>query len=421
MRRCLIYSILPLAIALQGCDPGAEKAKPIGEAYAGPIVLPLRQEITPNSKVVVSVKHGDHLDILQTRRRFVKVRTAAGTEGWTDTRQLLTPEQMKEIKNFGSRVRSLPSMGAATVFSTLNIHSEPNRTSPSIYQIVEGTLVDVVSHHLSPRVAAPSSTPALPIVKPPPPPRRKKAEKKEPAIPKPPRGPAPKVPSNWLELSQTGKTKPAQDEGNAANQTPAKAEKPKTEEPADIPLDDWSLVRTRDGKAGWVLTRMLNMAIPDEVAQYAEGHRITSYFPMRKVHDGDLVKDEFLWTTIAGGGHPYDFDSFRYFIWSTRHHRYETAYIEKRVIGYFPVEVHPGPSPSFVVFLEDDDGKVWRETYNWNEYRFRISEKVPAQKPAQFQVLQQSGNTQIATTGDAAPAAKLSFIERVKHFFQRSP
>ena len=40
-------------------------------------------------------------------------------------------------------------------------------------------------------------------------------------------------------------------------------------------MDDWNLVRTLDGKVGWVLTRPLSMAIPDEVAQYAEGHRIT--------------------------------------------------------------------------------------------------------------------------------------------------
>ena len=66
-------------------------------------------------------------------------------------------------------------------------------------------------------------------------------------------------------------------------------------------MDDWSLVRTPDGKAGWVLTRPLSMAIPDEVAQYAEGHRITSYFALGQVHDDDVVKNNWLWTTITKG------------------------------------------------------------------------------------------------------------------------
>ena len=47
-------------------------------------------------------------------------------------------------------------------------------------------------------------------------------------------------------------------------------------------MEDWNLVRTKDGKAGWVLSRMLVMAIPDEVAQYSEGARITSLFPSRE-------------------------------------------------------------------------------------------------------------------------------------------
>ena len=34
-------------------------------------------------------------------------------------------------------------------------------------------------------------------------------------------------------------------------------------------MEDWNLIRTKDGKAGWVLSRMLVMAIPDEVAQYS--------------------------------------------------------------------------------------------------------------------------------------------------------
>ena len=51
------------------------------------------------------------------------------------------------------------------------------------------------------------------------------------------------------------------------------------------------------------------------------------------------VKNNWLWTTITKGGQPYDFDSFRVFVWSLRHHRYETAYIERNVVGHYPVEV----------------------------------------------------------------------------------
>ena len=88
---------------------------------------------------------------------------------------------------------------------------------------------------------------------------------------------------------------------------------------------------------------MLFMAIPDDVAQDAEGHRITSYLALGDVKDGDQVKHNWLWTTIGKGTEAGEFDSFRVFVWSIKHHRYETAYIERNVTGYFPVASEPNP------------------------------------------------------------------------------
>ena len=79
------------------------------------------------------------------------------------------------------------------------------------------------------------------------------------------------------------------------------------------------------------------MAIPDEVAQYAEGKRIVSYFPLGETQDGEEKKNIWLWTTTTDSREPYDFDSFRVFVWSLRRHRYETAYIERNLKGYSPV------------------------------------------------------------------------------------
>ncbi len=143
-------------------------------------------------------------------------------------------------------------------------------------------------------------------------------------------------------------------------------------------MDDWSLVRAQDGKVGWVLTRPLNMAIPDEVGQYAEGHRITSYFVLGQIRDRDVVKNNWLWTTINKGGEPYEFDSFRVFVWSLKHHRYETAYIERNIVGYYPTQVSTiDSSPSFSVVLEGVDGVRYRKTYSFEGFRVRLVGKEP--------------------------------------------
>jgi hypothetical protein len=148
-----------------------------------------------------------------------------------------------------------------------------------------------------------------------------------------------------------------------------------TPPPKPTPVDDWSLVRTRSGQSGWALTSRLVMAIPVEVAQYAEGHRIVSYFSLGEVQDGAAKKHTWLWTTLSAGPQSYDFDSFRVFIWSLRRHRYETAYIERKVKGYQPVLLHdvqlssgtqsnaPAGYPGFSFCVEKDDGKRYLREY----------------------------------------------------------
>ena len=99
-------------------------------------------------------------EILEYKHRFVKVRTAQGAEGWTDIRQLLTPEQMAALRRMAESAAQYPSQGAATVFESLNMHTEPNRTSPSFWQIPENGKVDVIGHKLAPRAqAAPAAAP----------------------------------------------------------------------------------------------------------------------------------------------------------------------------------------------------------------------------------------------------------------------
>jgi hypothetical protein len=259
-----------------------------------------------------------------------------------------------------------PSEGAATVYESLNLHTEPSRASPSFGQIPENGKLDVIGHKLTPRFQSADAS-ALPTPAKPPPPPRKKAKPKSPArIAPPPRPSAPKLPQNWVALSVP----------KAEALTPPPPVPPPPPVLKEVPMDDWSLVRAQDGKVGWILTRPLNMAIPDEVGQYAEGHRITSYFALGQVRDRDVVKNNWLWTTINKGGQPYEFDSFRVFVWSLKHHRYETAYIERNIVGYYPVQVsRTESSPSFSVVLEGVDGMRYRKTYSFDSFRIRMVAK----------------------------------------------
>ena len=345
---------------LVSCADQPRAANSLGDAYVGPSTLNLRTELALKSSVAATVKHGEKLSIIEYRHRLVKVRAENGAEGWTDLRQLLSPEQMDGLREMSKDASRDQSQGQATVFEALNMHTEPSRTAPSFAQIPENGKVDVIGHKVMPRVQHDDAS-FLVLVKRPAIRRKRKAESSSTRVRPPTPPPGPKLPDNWVALS-----------------VPKLPEPPPPPPPpaAPIPMDDWSLVRTHDGKVGWVLTRALSMAIPDEVAQYAEGHRITSYFSLGQVNDDGVVKNNWLWTTINKGDQPYEFDSFRVFVWSLRHHRFETAYIERNVIGHYPVVVDKaGAEPSFSVVLEGDDGHWYRQTFAFDSYRVHLVNK----------------------------------------------
>ena len=324
-------SCLWLILVLAGCGRQADEPV-LGEGFVAPSTLNLRKDLGPRQPSVASLQHGERVEILATRRRFVKVRAKSGAVGWTDRGLLFSPEQMAELRALGEQAAKLPSQGDATVFEALNVHTQPERNSPTFRQVREGEHAAVVAHRLTPRT------------------------------------------------------------------------------PAELPPDDWSLVRLSQREGGWVLSRMLYMSIPDEVAQYAEGHRITSYFSLGDVQDGDQVKHNWLWTTISKGQQPYEFDSLRVFVWSLRRHRYETAHIERNLKGYYPVVVDTpaGAPPRFSLIIEDKDGTRMLRTYTFQGYHVRLISKEPWKPPAQPRT----------PAASATPQASRSRIARLRAWLE---
>ena len=146
---------MALVLCLAGCRGGPPRASAIGEAYVGPAELKIRGDIPLQSAPVATVKRGDRLEILQTRRRFLRVRTPAGAEGWTDERHLLSTADMAALRELSERAAAMPVQGQATTYSDLNVHTEAARQSPSFVQIGPKEKMDVLTHVATPREGAP--------------------------------------------------------------------------------------------------------------------------------------------------------------------------------------------------------------------------------------------------------------------------
>jgi SH3-like domain-containing protein len=373
-------ALLASLLLLSGCRTGEKRMPAIGEAFVGPSTLQLHTDPAPQSAVVATAKHGERVEIVEQKRRMARVRISSGAEGWTEERLLLAGSDMAALRELAARAAKLPTQGQATTYGDLHVHTQPSYDAPSFLTLKANDKFEVLQYAILPR----HETPRVPLV-PPLPPKKKVESKKLPRnpklIPPPPLPKPPGPPPNWLELSKSN-------EPPAPEPSDSHAEKP-------VPTDRWSLIRMPGGESGWVYTRLITMAIPDEVAQYAEGHRIVSYFPIGNVQDGSQSKPTWLWTTASSAVDPsYDFDSFRVFIWSLRHHRYETAHIELHLKGYLPVlldsvEASAGGKgkgdtakaryPGFSVCILRKDGQRTRREYAFANERIRFVGEQPCE------------------------------------------
>ncbi len=369
MRRILLFSGVIL-LCLAGCSTAPDRDPVLGEAYIGPSSLQIREDLTARAGLIATLKHGDKVDLIGQRRRFYKVRIASGREGWVDGRQLLATGDMDYLKRLAQRAGQAPAQGKASVYEALNVHTAPNRQAPSFFQITHDGKVDVIAYELAPRVAFEPpefirASPVAQVIR-----KARSKPKAAPKVPPPPPPKAPGLPPNWLELSR-----------NPEGLIRPKPKPPETAPPNEpAPLDSWTLVRSADGRAGWVLARMLLMSIPDEVAQHAERARIAAYFVLGQTLDRGVSKPVWLWATLARTGVSYEFDSMRIFVWNNRRRRYETSYVERNLKGWLPIQV--SPMAGFSAVVEEKDGRLMERTYELNNFRARIASRRPARLPA---------------------------------------
>ncbi len=369
VQRCASLLLL-LALALGACAPPPESPTSLGSAYVGAIKLKVYAELAPQAEPSGELPFGQRVELLRRRRNFYLVRSEAGIEGWTHRSGLFNDRQVSEVNALARFAAESTSQGEATVYSPLNAHNHPNRLAPSIFQIQEGETVTVIAHERHPRgpyEAGPlleDSSPRTPATA--------GNEPEDPIQilpPSPP--PPPEPPMAWMQLSGLSAERIRQLEADGlVNEYGGLVPRASGEL--------WTLVRRSDGLAGWALHSRLSPSIPERVLQYAEGARITSYFSLGQANAAGTAQ-HWLWTTLSMTDTAYHFDSFRVFIWNNRLSRYETAFIQRGVEGYLPVEVfpHEGGAMRFRIAVRERQGVLHRKTYELSGVRVRLIQSVP--------------------------------------------
>jgi hypothetical protein len=376
----------------------------------------LRDRVATMYSKVGTVHNGDRVDVLERQRRFVRVRTDSGIEGWVEQRSLVSQEVFDGFQKLVQDGKDLNVQAHGTTRAELNMHLTPSRDGEHLYQLKEGEKVEVLK-----RATTDKNAP-----KPPPPPKPvAQGTKSQPAA-KDQKQPSPTEPANAPAPNQPTVVPPVPSTNATSSTTPASklgagtaADKSKAAEPPKPAMEDWYLVRNSAGRVGWVLLRMIDLDVPLDVAQYAEGQRIMGYFILNTVQetidDQDKQIPQYLvLLNEPKDGLAWDYNQVRVFTRNRNKHRYETAYRERKLEGYFPVKTghatfdKEGDLPTFTIRKKTDDGQMVDVTYKMNGpivRRVPTPEELAAQKAkhdAELAARQQAAAEARAKRGAAA-------------------
>jgi hypothetical protein len=258
----------------------------------------LRDRVAAVSNRTGTVVNGDRLVVLEHGRRFFRVRTDKGEQGWIDEKAVATQDIFNAFQDLGQARKADPAVASAVVRDDVNMHLKPGKDTARLFRLAEGDKVQLLARATLPK-PVPGGAPAKPAV---------------------------------------------------AKGVPTAGEEPAAL-PPPIAMEDWWLARDAHGRTGWLLSRMLDVDVPDSVGRYAEGQRIVGAYVLSTIHDDGAEganKDIPIYLTLLSpylAGLPYDFDQVRVFTWNLKMHRYETAFREKNVEGYLPVQIAMGKDP----------------------------------------------------------------------------
>ncbi|MGP0098608.1 MAG: SH3 domain-containing protein [Terriglobales bacterium] len=341
LRAAAVAVCLAGLMLLAACNRGKDRV--LETEYVSGVQAFLRDRVAAVYEKTGVVKNGERVEVLDHDRRFVKVRTTTGVTGWVEQRYLVSQQVYDQIQKLTADNQKDPVQAQGTTRNDTNLHVEPGRDTEHLYQISTGEKLSLL--------------------------KRGTAEKAGTAAP-----PLHSAASSGKTGNDSEKDK---DKNKAKDNRPAAAavvsgpvvSAPIT--PAPI-VEDWWLVRDSHQRVGWVLGRMIDLDVPLDVAEYAEGQRIVAFFVLNQVADGDKKVAQYLTVlTEPKDGMPFDFNQIRVFTWNVRHHRYETAYRE-RMEGMLPVTVSQenfdkeGMLPVFVVRARDDKGNIVAKKYKLN-------------------------------------------------------
>jgi len=285
MRRVfLIALVLGIMVALVVREVRLHRKPPLEMAYVGGQGVTVWNSTAEVRLPVANLSYGEPVQVFQRSGDRALIRTKTGVQGWISSASLLSVALWHAEMLLDKSTESMPLQAQGHTRARSNLHMRPGRQWEVVATAPGGTPVEMFARQATANLG-----------------RKSRA---------------------------TQVTEPSN-------------------------LEDWWLVRADVKNAaqisGWLLGRFVDLDLPGPLPTYesSEHIHIVAWFVINHAVDSTgAVKPEYLvMGTRDGEGRPCDFTLLRVYTWSPRHHRYDTAFIERGLCGSLPVRTTPAVTP----------------------------------------------------------------------------
>lgn len=283
MRRAFIVSALVgLLLAFGIREYRLHRKIPLEEAYIGSQGATLWNSTAQIRSAIASLTYGQSVQVYQRDADYVLVGTRTGVRGWISSASLMDADIWHQIALLAETTKPMSVQAVGHTNARTNIHTRPGRQSPVILQVAGNLPVAVLTHSRAPSQLSSSEGVAFP----------------------------------------------------------------------GSPEDYWLVraeVKDIGDVSGWVLGRLVSLDLPEPLPGYqsSETMTIVAWFQINRAIDSASggSRPEYL---VAGtrnlqnrsGLQPgCDFTLARVYTWSSKHQRYETAFLDSTLCGKLPIDV----------------------------------------------------------------------------------
>lgn len=310
LEQLVVALALAFVFALTACNRGRHRVLEVN--YVSAVQATLRDQVATIYNRVGIVKNGERVEVLEHEKRFSRVRTASGLEGWIEQRYLVDQSTYDGLQKLTQDNQSDPVQAPGVLRNDTNLHLTPGRETEHLYQLLAGAKVSVLKR------ATAAKEPGV-------------------VVPSKPSGKSigPVLEDWWL----------VRDAQNRVG---------------------WVLARMVD------IDVSLDIAQYAEGQRFVAFFVLDQVRDSGKDGTGKDVPQYLCAMTQPRDGLPYDYDQIRVYTWNVRRHRYETAYREHGLNGVLPVTVtsenfdKEGTLPVFILHIKDDAGNVTERKYKLN-------------------------------------------------------